>query len=174
MEHIKSQSGGHAASHPGHEKTDLNVPVILGFGVFLALMALVIHVGLWGMYRGMEKMADNAEAASKPMIIKPAASTEAEKKDKSGIAQMETQQEAIQRLNATFPAPRLQPDEYTDLNTFKKNQEMHLTGYTWVDKNAGIVQIPVSRAMEIIAERGLPSVPATKGAAKAAQTPARK
>jgi hypothetical protein len=29
----------------------------------------------------------------------------------------------------------------------------------WIDKNSGIAQIPVSEAMKIIAEKGLPAVP---------------
>jgi hypothetical protein len=32
-----------------------------------------------------------------------------------------------------------------------------LTGYHWVDQEAGLVQIPVERAMDLLAERGLPA-----------------
>jgi hypothetical protein len=31
----------------------------------------------------------------------------------------------------------------------------------WIDQNAGIAQIPVSEAMKIIAEKGLPGTPAS-------------
>jgi hypothetical protein len=32
-----------------------------------------------------------------------------------------------------------------------------LLGYHWVDQNAGVVQIPIERAMDLLAQRGLPS-----------------
>jgi hypothetical protein len=32
-----------------------------------------------------------------------------------------------------------------------------LEGYQWVDEQAGVVRIPIERAMELLAERGLPS-----------------
>ena len=31
-----------------------------------------------------------------------------------------------------------------------------LEHYSWIDKNAGTVRIPVSRAIELLAEKGLP------------------
>jgi hypothetical protein len=32
-----------------------------------------------------------------------------------------------------------------------------LQGYHWVDQNAGVVQIPIDRAMDLLAQRGLPA-----------------
>ncbi|SRR5579883_1737873 len=54
----------------------------------------------------------------------------------------------------TFPAPRLQTSALTDLQTLLKQQREKLTAYVWVDKAQGIVRIPISRAMEIIAAKG--------------------
>jgi hypothetical protein len=36
------------------------------------------------------------------------------------------------------------------------SEEGQLQSYGWVDQDAGQARIPVSRAMELIAERGLP------------------
>jgi hypothetical protein len=36
-------------------------------------------------------------------------------------------------------------------------EDAALDSYGWVDKDAGIVRIPVDRAMEILAKKGLPS-----------------
>ena len=36
-------------------------------------------------------------------------------------------------------------------------EEAALNSYGWVDKDAGIVKIPVDRAMEILAKKGLPA-----------------
>jgi len=32
-----------------------------------------------------------------------------------------------------------------------------LDGYAWVDKTRGIVRIPITRALELVAKEGLPS-----------------
>jgi len=34
--------------------------------------------------------------------------------------------------------------------------------YAWVDPDKGIVKIPIDRAMDLIAQRGLPAVPQGK------------
>jgi len=38
-----------------------------------------------------------------------------------------------------------------------------LEGYQWLDEDAGVVRIPIERAMELLAERGLPSRSAAEG-----------
>lgn len=57
------------------------------------------------------------------------------------------------------PAPRLQPDPLADLHALHAQEDAVLTTYGWVDRQAGIVRIPVSRAMELVIERGLPARP---------------
>jgi hypothetical protein len=57
----------------------------------------------------------------------------------------------------TAPAePRLQPDPAIDLQTLRAGEERKLHRYRWVDKSAGAVGIPIERAIELTAERGLP------------------
>jgi hypothetical protein len=36
-------------------------------------------------------------------------------------------------------------------------EDEQLHGYAWVDKGSGAVRIPIERAIEIVAERGLPA-----------------
>jgi hypothetical protein len=55
------------------------------------------------------------------------------------------------------PAPRLQITEGKDLKAFKAEEREALNGYGWVDKAGGTLHIPIDRAIEILAERGLPS-----------------
>ncbi len=33
-----------------------------------------------------------------------------------------------------------------------------LRGYGWVDRNKGVVSLPIDRAMDLVAQRGLPPV----------------
>jgi hypothetical protein len=55
------------------------------------------------------------------------------------------------------PAPRLQADPARDLENLRKAEAAVLNSYGWVDRKAGIVRIPIERAMEVLAERGLPA-----------------
>lgn len=52
--------------------------------------------------------------------------------------------------------PRLQAEPRQDLKGSRIDQEMLLNSYGWVDRNLGIVRIPIDRAMDVLAERGLP------------------
>jgi hypothetical protein len=38
-------------------------------------------------------------------------------------------------------------------------EEKTLHSYGWVDQRAGVVRIPIDRAMELVAQRGLPTRP---------------
>lgn len=53
------------------------------------------------------------------------------------------------------PLPRLQEDPRVVLKPFLRNQDSILASYGWVNKDSGIVRIPIERAMELVVERGL-------------------
>jgi len=53
-------------------------------------------------------------------------------------------------------APRLQAREALDLRTFLEAEGKILNEYAWKDRAAGVVRIPVSRAIDIVTERQLP------------------
>ena len=63
--------------------------------------------------------------------------------------------------NAPRPRPRaaLQADPTADMLKLAREEEAAISSYAWVDRAAGVAQIPVSRAIEIVAERGLPVPP---------------
>ena len=63
-----------------------------------------------------------------------------------------------EKMLQTFPEPRLQPNGTLDLAARREKENERLTGYAWVDRNTGVVQIPVERAMELTLERGLPAL----------------
>jgi hypothetical protein len=55
------------------------------------------------------------------------------------------------------PVPRLQVAPAQELQQWYVAEEEILQSYGWVNKEAGIVRIPIARAMELLVERGLPS-----------------
>jgi len=50
-------------------------------------------------------------------------------------------------------SPRLQIAPRADMDNMRAAEEKILSGYAWIDKEKGVVRIPIERAMEIIAER---------------------
>jgi hypothetical protein len=44
-----------------------------------------------------------------------------------------------------------------DLKSFHEAEDAILRRYGWIDERAGVAQIPIDRAIELIAEKGLPA-----------------
>lgn len=53
-----------------------------------------------------------------------------------------------------FPEPHLQRDEAGELRALQREQAAQVEGYAWEDREKGLLRIPVSRAMAILAARG--------------------
>lgn len=60
------------------------------------------------------------------------------------------------------PAPRLQRETSADLGLHRERERLLTTQYEWIDRPAGVVRIPIERAMELTLERGLPTRQAKK------------
>jgi len=59
-----------------------------------------------------------------------------------------------------FPPPNLQLDDgHADSTALAAQQEAKLNSYGWVDRNHGIVHIPIQRAIDLILAEGLPVRP---------------
>lgn len=69
-------------------------------------------------------------------------------------------------IPAPPPPPVLLTDEPDNLATFRASEDQILTTYGWIDKNAGVVRLPIDRAKALLLERGLPAR-ASSGAAAA-------
>ncbi len=70
-------------------------------------------------------------------------------------------QNKMAQITQSFPTPRLLLDDGDrDIADLHAREDILLDHYTWVDQSKGIVRIPIERAMQIIAEKGLPVAPA--------------
>lgn len=177
---FETQSGGHVKE--GHQESDVSIKGIVWSGVILALGGILAFVLMIGMIHGLEAYERNHEAKLTPMeqqlqqereapkegLGKAVPTSEGEVKpapDWYGRGKMED------HLSRTIKAPRLQYDDEHDMQLFRGSEEQWLksTGKS----PDGNIHIPVSRAMEILAQRGLPQVsgpfqPANVGAPSAA------
>jgi hypothetical protein len=55
------------------------------------------------------------------------------------------------------PEPRLEVYGPRQLQDLHEREEHVLNTYAWVDKDAGMVRIPIDRAIDLLAQKGLPS-----------------
>ena len=65
--------------------------------------------------------------------------------------------------NATFPAPRLQPDVAADMARFQAEQLQQLNGAYWLDRERSRVHMPIADAMRDVAAHGIPDWPTAPG-----------
>jgi len=63
-----------------------------------------------------------------------------------------------------FPEPRLRVDEATQLHDLQARQRDNLNNYRWIDRQNGIIGIPIARAMQLIAKRGADAYKPVPGA----------
>jgi hypothetical protein len=61
------------------------------------------------------------------------------------------------------PEPRLQVHPGVELKAMREEEDALLGSYGWVDRQAGIVRIPIDQAMTLLVRRGLPSSRQTGG-----------
>jgi hypothetical protein len=135
----KPQGRPHRAG-AGYEKRDASAKWIFGIVGFLLIAGLIMHFVLAGM---MERLG------------KTAYPTDAWNGTRRGS----------ETTPSAKPGPHLQIVPATDLNDFRANEETELSTYGWIDRTAGVVRIPVTRAMELLLERGLPTRTGTNTAA---------
>jgi hypothetical protein len=62
-------------------------------------------------------------------------------------------------LRISPPGPRLQTDPQAELQRFRDEEEKWLNTYGWIDKQKGIVHIPINEAMKKLARTGAPGFP---------------
>jgi hypothetical protein len=74
-------------------------------------------------------------------------------------------QSKMAEMTQSFPVPRVQTDDGNqDVADLHLREDLLLNNYSWVDSSQGKVRIPIDRAMELLAERGLPVAPAAEQA----------
>lgn len=125
---------------PGHEQTEgVSLRGIFGFAAALVVLWVGAELGLIPLMNRFSARESKNLSRRPPMMSSP----------------------------VEIPGPRLQGTPARDRVREQELQLKHLNGYGWSDKQAGIVHIPIDRAMDILAERGLPEI-------KDPETPAEK
>lgn len=117
---------------PGHEREldrDINLRG-LGYTILgLFILTVISMFAMWWMFEWFQEDAVRSDPEPPPLV------------------------EARQQTPP--PGPRLQAAPERDLEQWRARQNALKTSYGWQDEAAGVVRIPVGRAMELMADEGL-------------------
>jgi len=127
-----------------YEHQDLQTSGIVYFLLSLALVTIVCMFGLDGLYHYLDRRERASQEPVNPLVRN---------------VPEETRVVPPGYPQTAFPNPRLEVDERGQLSGFLTKQDDALYSYGWVDEKAGIVRIPIDRAMDLLVQRGLPVLP---------------
>lgn len=147
----------------GYELTDVSVGGVGYFLVALGVTIVVFFIFAFGMGKVINTVLRRSDGPPNPW--QQAGGTAA-----GGVRgnSMESspiiEQKQLHQMVQAFPTPRLQTDDGDqDLTDLHAREDLLLTHYTYVDSAQGKVRIPIDRAMQLVAERGLPVAPQAAG-----------
>jgi hypothetical protein len=143
------------SDHPGYEVTDVNTSGIVVFlaGLFgSVLVFFLLCYGLGTLINGGIRKQDGPSTKwNRPSTF--AGSENGKRQDLTSNVEM--QQREYQQMTSTFPEPRLDIDDGNQATAdLHAREDLLLNHYSMGE--AGSVRIPITRAMELIAQRGLP------------------
>jgi hypothetical protein len=119
----------HAPSH--HEESDVDIRGVLTFAAGLVAVMIAIGLIVWVLFAYFNAREQRTGAPAFPL--------------------------ATSQEHRVPPEPRLQTNPREDLRELREAEQEKLTTYGWVDKNSGIVRIPIDEAITLTVRRGLPS-----------------
>jgi hypothetical protein len=102
---------------------------VIWFAIGLTIAGIIVYLALAGLFGLFKKQHPSPDPPSR-IVLEP---------------------------HVLAPEPRLQPNPIPDLDRFRESEQRKLNSYGWTDKQRGIVHIPIERAMDLIAQRGLPT-----------------
>jgi hypothetical protein len=111
-----------------HEHADVNIWAVGRFAIALAILCLVASGLLFGLFRYFT-WRDGGP-------LPP---------DKLNID-----------ARSKPPAPTLQEQPVTDLREMRAAEDQLLNSYGWIDQAHGVARVPIARAIDMLAQKGLP------------------
>ena len=121
----------HVSEHPvvGHEENTVQLQPVILFAIILVVVSAFSFAGVWFMLDFL----------------------------KINQARKDAQVSPLANLQQLPPAPRLQVAPGQELKQLRQAENVAINNYHWIDKEAGVVAIPVEQAIKILAQKGLPT-----------------
>jgi hypothetical protein len=163
-EHDLKQPGephhdGRSSESPGYETTDVNINGVVVFLAGLGGFLVVFFVFCFVMGKVINKAIQKADGPTTKWNhtsdFAGAALNGGKRQDLATDPEM--MQKQLQQLTATFPTPRLDVDDGEQSTADLHAREDLMLNYYSVSPGEGSnIRIPITRAMELIVQRGLP------------------
>ncbi len=139
--HPPAQGHGSAAG-AGYEQRDANIPDLLKFGFWMAVVIMVTLVSMRWTFNFFERTQTVSSPAT-PFV----------------------------RPRELPPSPRLQVEPHFELKQYCEEQQREVNSYGWIDPRLKVVRIPISQAIDLVLKNGLPVRAAGPTGAAAVQVP---
>ena len=110
-----------SASPSAHEGADLNVPLVVRTAILVAITLAILIVAVTLLFHVFNRIYSNRTSEAAPRVT----------------------------AQSLPPAPRLQVNPASDLEIVHAQENLHLEHYAWMDKQRGIAQVPIERAMDL-------------------------
>jgi hypothetical protein len=108
---------------------EINVRAIVVSGIALAVVCLVAALLMWWLLKGFEHYDEKRDVRLSPV--------------------------ELAHPQPPPPAPLLQRDPVTDMTEMREREDRELNQAAWVDRQQGVVRLPVEDAIDIVAARGV-------------------
>jgi hypothetical protein len=115
-----------------HEHSDVSIRTLLAFGAAILVMIAISAALMYGLFVVFEKQAEARDPQLSP-LAPPA--------------------------DQPPQGPRLLTNEPANLRKFREEETHKLESYGWMNQGAGIAQIPVELAKQLVVQHGLPVRP---------------
>jgi hypothetical protein len=125
--HNSSNAGG-APAEPGYETRDVSTSGLLKFAASLAVIIVIVSFGMKWTF-GYYAKTQNLGPTVTP----------------------------FENERIIPPLPRLQVLPQKEIHDYWEAEQGLVNSYGWVDRQNGVVRIPVDRAMRILLQHGLPA-----------------
>jgi hypothetical protein len=135
-------ANNHERSGAGFERSDVDTSGVVKFAIALCLVCAVAFVLLVGLFKYFLSETGGPRPAYQLNVD----------------------------ARSLPPEPRLEETPVLDLKAMRGAEQQVLNGYGWVDQKQGVVRIPIDRAMDLLAQRGLPSRPQNQAPAPSSAT----
>jgi hypothetical protein len=127
-----------------HERSDVNARALLMFMAIFVVFAAISHFVLYGMFKYFAQMARNRTTAPLTDVLRP---------PDASIPQ----QPRLQPFPDRDPGGQTMPPRATspviDMEEMRATEEQALHTPGWVDKQKGIVRVPIDVAKQLAVQR---------------------
>ena len=111
----------------GYEKRDISTGAVALFAASLVVALVIVHYLALGTFHHLARQSSGYPPPS-----------------------------SLATTRKEFTGPRLLVNQKLDMESFRASEDALLNNYGWVDRNQGVVRIPIDRAIDLLAQQGTP------------------